>query len=155
MPRGKSKRRKKKRRDERRRTLQRRLKRRVRKNLPDQKVLVGPPRDGVKMSEVLEQFVEPYMEYAETEDAYRKLLGIAIVAWNVALLPDKERQSDLDDVLVNLPAEVRDDGKKIAEELMERKERHFSHYRRMILDFEIEDAGDKWHLSVISMATPV
>ena len=92
MSQGKSKRREKKRRD-RRRGLQKALGRRVKENFPHQKVSVGPLSDGIKMSDVLEEFVEPYLEFAETEEAYRKLLSVAVVAWNVALFPEKGQPS--------------------------------------------------------------
>jgi len=118
-------------------------------------VVIGPTSDGIKMSDVLEEFVEPYQQFAETKDAYRKLLTTAIVAWNVMLFPEKERSSRLDELLGTLPERVRKDGRQIIEELMVRKERFFSQYRRMIIDFEVEDTGGEWHLSVMSMAGPV
>lgn len=155
VSRGKSKKKGKKHRNKQHRASKKRPKQRARKNFPHQKVLLGPSYDGVKMSEVLEQFVEPYSEYAETGDVYRNLLTIATIAWNAMLLPDKDRQSHIDDFLAELPEELRDYGKKMVGELMERKERHFSHCRRMILDFDIEYAGDSRHLTVISTAVPV
>jgi len=149
----KSKRRQKKRNDRRRRP-QRALKRRVKENFPHQKVSVGPTSDGIKMSKVLEEFVEPYQQYAETKKAYKKLLTTAIVAWNVTLFPENDRPSRLDELLVTLPEDVREDGRQIIEELMVRKERFFSQHRRMIVDFEVADIGSKKHLSVMSMAGP-
>ena len=38
-------------------------------------MIIGPASDGIKMSEVLKEFVEPYRKFAETEEAYRKLLN--------------------------------------------------------------------------------
>ena len=150
MSRGKSNRSAKKRRDKRRRGLHVSLKQRTGKNFPDHKVMVGPPPDGVKMSEVLERLVGPYTEYAETENAFRELVTMAVVAWNVTLFPEKDRQSALDEALAALPLEARADSRRIVEELMERKERHFSGYRRMILDFEVVDKDDSWRLLVAS-----
>jgi len=154
MSRGKSKRQGKKRRD-RRRGLYKTLRQRVKKNFPHQKVSVGPPSGGVKMSEVLEEFVEPYRELVETEEAYWKLLTTAIVAWNVTLFPEKDRLSRLDELVITLPEDVREDGRQLIEELMVRKERFFSQYRRMIIDFEVADTAGEWHLSVMSTAGPV
>jgi len=151
---GKAKRLLKKRRD-RRRDFRKALKQRVEKNFPNQKVIIGPTSDSIKMSDVLEEFVEPYQQFAETKEAYRKLLTIAIVAWNVMLFPEKDRSSRLDELLGTLPERMRKDGRQITEELMVRKERFFSQHRRMIVDFEVEDTGGKWHLSVMSMAGPV
>jgi len=151
---GKAKRLLKKRRD-RRRDFRKALKQRVEKNFPNQKVIIGPTSDGIKISDVLEEFVEPYQQFAETKEAYRKLLTIAIVAWNVMLFPEKDRSSRLDELLGTLPDRMRKDGRQITEELMVRKERFFSQHRRMLVDFEVEGTGGKWHLSVMSMAGPV
>lgn len=154
MSRRKSKKRKNKRRG-RPRGLQKILRQRVKENFPHQKVIIGPASDGIKMSEVLEEFVEPYRKFAETEEAYRKLLTTAIIAWNVTLFPEKERLSRLDELVVTLPEDVREDGRQIIEELMVRKERFFSQHRRIIIDFEVADTRGEWHLSVMSVAGPV
>lgn len=154
MSRGKSKRRQKRRCD-RQRGLQKSLRQRVKENFPHQKVIVGPTSDGIKMSDVLEEFVEPYRQFAETKQAYRKLLTVAIVAWNVTLFAEKDRPSTLDELLVTLPERVRKDGREIIEELMVRKETFFSQHRRMIIDFEVADTGGEWHLSVMSTAGSV
>lgn len=153
MSQKKTKKRQKKRRD-RRRDHQKALKQRVKEKFSLQKIITGPTSDGIKMSDVLEEFVEPYQQFAETEEAYRKLLTTAIVAWNVMLFPEKDRSSRLDELLDTLPEDVREDGRQTIEELMVRKKRFFSQYRRMILDFEVEDTGNKWHLSIISTASP-
>ena len=116
---------------------------------PHQEVIVGPPNDGIKMSEVLEEFVEPYRELAETEEAYRNLITVAAIAWNVMLFNKKERLSWLDKLLLTLPEDEREGGREIIEELIVRKEMFFSQYRRMIIDFEVADIGREWHLSVI------
>ena len=124
-------------------------------NFPNQEVIVGPPNDGIKMSEVLEEFVKPYRELAETEEAYRNLITVAAIAWNVTLFNKKERLSWLDKQLLTLPEDEREVGREIIEELVVRKERFFSQYRRMIIDFEVADIGRDWHLSVISVPDPV
>ena len=153
MSQGKSKRQKKKRRD-RQRVLHKSLRQRVKKNLPHHKVIMGPASDGVNMSEVLEEFVEPYRKFAETKEAYQKLLTTAIIAWNVTLFSEKDRPSRLDELVLTLPEDVREDGRQIIEELMVRKERFFSQHRRMIIDFEVADTGRQWHLSVMSTVGP-
>lgn len=54
--------------------------------------VVYEPAGHEKMSDVLDDFIEPYSDVADTEDAYRKLLMLGQMAWNTALLPDDERQ---------------------------------------------------------------
>jgi hypothetical protein len=139
----------------RRRAAAKASKRRMKKRFPGQQVISGPAGDGIKMSDVLGQFVEPYKASAQTEDAYRKLITLAVVAWNVTLFPEQERESHLEKLLEVFPGELRDDGRKIIRELMHRKERFFPHHKRMIMGFELTDTGTSWHLSVMSTAMPV
>ena len=85
----------------------------------------------------------------------QKLLTTSIAAWNVMLFSEKDRSSRLDELLATLPRNVRKDGKQIIEELMVRKERFFSRYKRMIVDFQVTDTPSGWHLSVMSTADSV
>ena len=128
------------------------LRQRVQQLFPDQEVVVEGARDGVKMSQVLEEFIAPYREFADTEEAFRKLLVTAIIAWNTALFSAEEREAHLEKMLEAFPEQVRADGRAIINELMERKERYFSEYRRMIIDYEVTDTGEDYHLIVISTA---
>jgi hypothetical protein len=112
--------------------------------------------EGEKMSEVLEDFVEPYLEHADTLDAYRKLIGIAVIAWNAALLQGAEREKVLEDAYRRLiPAadkQARADFQSIVEEMILRKERYFADNRRGILNYRVTEmpTGD-FFLSVASL----
>ena len=61
----------KKRMARRKRAMQRALIRRARKHFLGKDAVIGPPMDGLKMSEVLGEFVEPYKELAETEEGIK------------------------------------------------------------------------------------
>ncbi len=105
------------------------------------------------MSAVLEAFIEPYIEVADTERAYRTLFTLAAAAWNIALFPLEKQQQMLDDFLNNVrgvPASLREDTRAILMELIERKNVYFSENRRMILSWELTDTGRDYHLSVVS-----
>jgi hypothetical protein len=78
------------------------------------------------------------------------LLATAVVAWNAALCSAKERKTYVDKILEALPEEARADGRAAISELVERKERHFSEYKRMIIDYEVTDRGKDYHLMVVS-----
>lgn len=145
---------KKKRQVERRRAARRALLRRAKKTLADENVVIGRPADGVKMSEVLEAFVEPYKDSAGTKKRYETLLATALIAWNVTLFPEAERASFLDELIDSLPEEARQDGKEIIHAMIVRKERFFSRYRRLIVDFEVSDTGSGWYLTVASTPFP-
>ena len=61
------------------------------------------------MSEVLWEFVAPYMPLAPEREAVEKLLTLAIAAWNVTLFPVAERAQRLHELSTTLPAEARTD----------------------------------------------
>lgn len=136
----------------RKRKVSKSLSRRVKQQFPKQKLVMGQAHDGVKMSEVLKEFVAPYRELVDTEEAFCQLLMTAIVAWNTALFSAQERKACIEKVLKILPEQVRTDGRAIINELIERKERYFSEYKRMIIDYEVTDIGKDYHLVVISTA---
>ncbi len=114
------------------------------------------PTSGEKMSEVLFRFIEPYWGLAEGKEDYEKLLTIAMIAWNTALLPEGEREEFLNEkvkpVLSSLGRGFLQDFKAIVESLIRRKERFFSDNRRFIVDYVLSEVrGNRYHLSVASM----
>lgn len=111
--------------------------------LPRDTAIFYDPPGAAKMSEALLDFVEPYREMAATEDALRKLLTIASVAWNAALVPPAEREALLRSTEDRLPPDLRADYRAILEPLILRKQEHFSDNTRSIVDFELtmEQAG--------------
>lgn len=106
--------------------------------------------DGVKMSEVLQAFIAPYMKFVKTEEHMQKLVTIAVIAWNTSLLPKGEQMKAVDNVLTSLPPDVQADAKSIVMELMQRKKKYFGKIRRAVLDFEVVDTRHGFHLMVIS-----
>ena len=109
---------------------------------------------GVKMSEVLEEFVEPLADEVEGLEGYRRLLCLGQIAWNAALRGEPERGAMVMELLSTaLPeasAETLSFGRSVVERLIARKELHFAHLQRPILGFEVFDTGDGWHLNVMS-----
>ena len=103
------------------------------------------------MSEVLRQFVEPYWHIPDDEEATRKLLATALVAWNTALQPEAERADYLKVIAAALPEDTHEDFYAIVAEMIERKEKYFAQYDRMIIDYELVDRGRDYHISVISI----
>jgi hypothetical protein len=132
-----------------------RLRRRLRQGPMDAYKLVADPKGQIKMSEVLEDFVEPYLEKVEdTLEAQTKLISVAVLAWNAALLPVEERREMLDDAvgkaLKGASAKEKQGFREIVDTMIERKLAHFAEYGRAIIDFELTDIGSGYHLSVVS-----
>ena len=111
------------------------------------------PSDEVKMSEVLTEFIEPWEAAADTDIKYRFLLGLAVVAWNLSLLPE-EFQGDL---LASSAATVAPNVPEVPEmisELVERKKAHFAEVRRLIAGYELSGSGVDRVLVVASTPLP-
>jgi hypothetical protein len=119
--------------------------------------LIPASDDQVKMSVILRQFVEPYISQTDSEESYRKLLTLAVLAWNASLLPTSDGREMVDNVFSSGDGDMETDLvaelKEFVHQLIERKQAYFRKYSRSIIDFEVVDLGDQYHVSVAS--TPV
>jgi len=128
-----------------------RMSRRIKEMGIDNYKVVRPPAGAAKMSEVLMEFIAPYMEYADNTEAMHKVIITAIVAWNTALLPQTEQADSLLKFTKTLPADAVEDFEAIVEEMIERKNKHFAHYTRHIVNYDLIDRGrGDYYISVAS-----
>jgi len=120
--------------------------------------VVQNPQGQVKMSEVLENFIEPYLEEIDGYVQKQKFIELAVVAWNLAILPEAARQAMREQFQSSLGRNGLPEDQEfldsLLDELMERKLQYFPNNRRLIMDFQFEDAGDQYHLSVASTQAP-
>ena len=64
--------------------------------LEGREVIVHETAPGMrKMSETLLEFLEPYRELADTDEATERLIALGALAWNLALRPADERKREL------------------------------------------------------------
>jgi hypothetical protein len=119
--------------------------------------IVTNPEGEVKMSEVLEKFVEPYLDTAKSSSDRRSLIGIAVTAWNLALMPENERQSFIDKFIVEMfnqkDTHIIQDIREILDEMVARKLEFFPDVKRLIVEFQLQETRNKFHLSVASTLT--
>jgi len=110
-----------------------------------------------KMSEVLLAFVEPYLEYATTRDAFERLIAIGAVAWNAALASPEGRHSLLDETSKSIQESAGEEGaevyKALVNDLIERKGRYFANNKRLIVTYQVTEWKGKFHLAVASSPT--
>jgi len=107
-----------------------------------------------KMSEVLWEFLAPYTPLAPDREAMEKLLALAIAAWNVTLFPEGERAQRLRELSTTLPAEARTDFLALIREMVARKARYFAQNTRYILNYELTEGRERYHLNVLSALLP-
>jgi hypothetical protein len=109
----------------------------------------------VKMSEVLEDFVEPYTDDTLNKHGLEMLFSMGVLAWNIALMPKEKRTEMLNEAFTaTMPDADPDDiafGKNLVEEMIDRKDKFFADNHRMIMNFELQYvARGEYHISVAS-----
>ena len=109
----------------------------------------------VKMSEVLEDFVEPYTDSTLNKHGLEMLFSMGVLAWNIALMPAEKRIEMVNEAFAaTMPDRDPEDiavGKDFVEELIHRKEKFFADNQRMIMNFELQYvARGEYHISVAS-----
>jgi hypothetical protein len=120
-------------------------------NLYDSSEIQINPEGEVKMSEVLRDFVEPYVETTENQTQYENMLSLAIISWNLSFLP-KDRQQE---IIANIyettnDAETAEFYEHFIYTMIQRKQAYFSEYTRQIVDFEVTDVGSEYRVAVAS-----
>jgi hypothetical protein len=114
------------------------------------------PAGVTRMSDVLEDFTEPYLKAVQNHEEREKMFTLAVVAWNAALLPRSEGHTMVDQFLKMLPEQgLVDDGiREMIDEMIQRKLEQFADIRRVIVNMELIDQGKTFHLSVASAPMP-
>jgi hypothetical protein len=110
------------------------------------------PKGQAKMSEVILDFIKPYTEHARTDNAYESLLVLAMIAWNVAMLPESDRKAMIDRAVasLNLPSAERKELEALMVDMVERKNKHFADRRRVITGHQLTKTKNGFDLSVAS-----
>ncbi len=136
--------------------------------------------DDQKMSEVILEFIKPYRNLAPDDAALEKLIGLGVVAWNISLLPNSERENALDQLVTDLfrrrtPRIIKKlsnligqwigvgqrakgeaeraevkEFKQIVFEMVEHKHRRFARNRRFIISYYVEIEGEDVQIFVAS-----
>lgn len=110
-----------------------------------------------KLSAVIMDFARPLTESVE-DDQFETAITLAILCWNVALLPEDEQERKLGVLKTKLaedkPAWWIRDLEGWTRRLVDRKKRLFGHDRRMVVNYTITDEGDDFHLYVVSTPVP-
>jgi len=108
-----------------------------------------------KLSEKILRLVEILPEPpGMTAQQGEALIGIAVMAWNIAVSPRSIAKESYKDMLKALPSKSREDkiiSKQVLDTLIKRKKELFPDDRRFITDYEFSVKGNKRHLYVIAL----
>lgn len=129
------------------------LKHRLHKSgLLDRVEISGPSSKGPKISAVLLEFIEPYRHLADTTEAFKKLIALAVVAWNAATVPGAQGQEFIDSAVETIASrageEWRKDAQDILATLVKRKQMYFAEDKRLIADYYVTERKDRYHVAV-------
>lgn len=131
------------------------LRRNVARNYGEDVTLLMNPNQAAKMSEVLENFVSPYMDVTASKEELQVLFSMGMSAWNIALEPVAERaeiiEKFVDKVFRTQSAKSSEVGKNFILELIDRKNKSFANNQRRIISFDLDYISmGEYHISVAS-----
>lgn len=104
--------------------------------------------EGVKYSELLEQFMTPFVKELEGFEYYEDIIGFSINAWNFGnmkqIIPPTENKKVSDYV------QDEDIDHQLLEKMVEYKISNFKEYTNFIVDFEIKETDKDPVLTIIT-----
>lgn len=121
--------------------------------IPPGSLVVSNPPGELKMSEILGDFVDPYLAEDPSESDYRGMLRIGVLAWNAAMLPADRRAGFLDGIAAEEEASldfVAPVMTELVREMIARKLALYPDVRRQIISFELTRTDREYRLSVAS-----
>ncbi len=116
---------------------------------------VNKPKGMRKMSEVLKQFVDPFIDDEDSYEEREFFFELAILAWNCAVFPESGREKLMESFFAGLvnplepeSIEATQDLRDFVEELIGRKLDVFPEDNRIIKDFQLTQHEAGFHISV-------
>jgi hypothetical protein len=103
----------------------------------------------LKVSELLSEFVDPYLDYADTDLQLEALFAIGVLAWNAGIM-EMENRTLPDGVIEKLESGGAAQ-KDFFLELLERKKKDFRNFSQIILNYELTATPSGHHLNVVSV----
>lgn len=91
--------------------------------------------DGIKYSQLLEQFIAPFSKELEDLEFYEDIFDLAIYAWNTANLKSIVPKEDFDTVLNS--SDIENSNTDLLIRMINHKEKQFKNHTNFIVDYEI------------------
>ncbi|WP_310993899.1 hypothetical protein [Aequorivita marina] len=103
---------------------------------------------GVKYSELLEQFIEPFTSDFSEKEYYEDIIEFAINAWNFGNIKMLISEEGMDSVVNSVKG--KDVNVDLLKRMVEFKMTNFKEYTNFITDYEVDRTGDNPILSIIT-----
>lgn len=127
------------------------------KNLQEENMKVDILKEN-KMSDILTEFIEPYIDETHSNEQLLTLLGLGVIAWNLSFSSRREQRNEIELFLQEnsffaggMDHQLKEDMKNLIGQLIARKKRYFAKHKRLIIDFQVqEDQDGELELFVLS-----
>ncbi len=117
-------------------------------------IIIHDPKGMRKMSEVLIEFAEPVMERADSFEDRKKAFSVAALTWNLSLEDPDDRKVKISELCEKVfhsgEKSVMKDLRQFLDQFIQRKEENYPEIKRSILDWELIETRDSYHLNVVS-----
>ena len=105
------------------------------------------------LSEALIELIEPYRHEATTVGMYKVLVGLAVLGWNLASVPEAERETQIAEAVHELDTLDGVAVQEMIQALSLRKNSLFPHDERLIVGCEVAMTPNGYHVTVTSART--
>jgi hypothetical protein len=116
-------------------------------------IIINPPNKE-KMSEVLKDFVAPFLDECVDNIQMRTVISIGLIVWNASQLPEEKQQAILNKMKYLLPIREKKDEhlfhENVIKTLLKRKKDYFSSNKRVLLDHQFSEHNGELSLDVVS-----
>jgi hypothetical protein len=104
------------------------------------------------MSDAISELIKPYRQDAPDYNSLRNLVTFACLAWNLSILPRKDHDDMMKEMIALAPTNIEDRLRMLGlvNELIDRKRRLFPDVKRMIVEFKVTDRGKDFHIAIAS-----
>jgi hypothetical protein len=104
--------------------------------------------EGVKYSELLHKFLEPFIHQIKGLESEEEIIEFGIFAWNTGNLKSLIPKHEFDKAINS--NEFKGLERDLVKRMIDYKESHFKHFTNFIVEYEIEERNEESILSVIT-----
>ena len=140
--------------------IQEGLKEKTNQLLEDNTAFINSEDHGlIKMSEVIVEFADEFLQKIDTMHRKRMVLELACVAWNIGVLAgESEELPNLDEMIDlmeidNKETETKEVCKYMISVLANKKITEYSHINRVIINYKITEIGNELRIDVAYTAS--
>lgn len=97
-----------------------------------------------KMSEILLEYTKPMFQEDSNVEMKTKAIDMAILAWNLSLIPEDNRFERREEIITNASIEetCKEEYIKMLDFMVEQKNKYYENIKRLIMSYTVEERPD-------------